>query len=83
MGHFTNFEIALLWATNEHWQRVCNIFGGGNNKKYPLGRRLLLIKRINWILPHIVKRIPMSRAPTFDPDANKSGKAGYTSGKTK
>lgn len=39
------------------------------------------MKRTNWILPYIVEDTPFSGAPTFYTDTNKSGKAGYKSGK--
>lgn len=56
------------------------IFLGEINNKYPKSKRLQFIKRTNWVLPHIVWRTPISGSPIFFyTDANKSGKAGYTS----
>ena len=38
-----------------------------------------LIKEINWIFPHMVQDIPISRAPAFYMDAKTVGKTGYKS----
>ena len=76
---FTNSEIASLWAQGEHWQREWNDFLGEINNRYPKIRWLQFIKRTNLILPCIIKRTPISGAPTLYTDASKSGKAGYKS----
>lgn len=49
---------------------------GEINSKYPKSKRDLFIKRIYWILPYIVKGTPISGAPIFYSDANKSRKIG-------
>ena len=51
----------------------------GEINNYPKSKRIQLIKRTNWILPHIVQDTPITGAPTFYTDANKSGKTGYKS----
>ena len=58
---------------------ACSNFLGEINNRYPKSRQLQFIKRPNWIFPHIIKGTPISGAPTFYTDANKSGKAGYKS----
>lgn len=52
---------------------------GEINNRYPKSKWLQFIKTTNWILPHIIKGIPISGASTFYTDASKSGKAGYKS----
>ena len=49
------------------------IFGEISNK-YPQIKRILLINRTNWILPHILWNTPITIAATFYTDANKLGK---------
>lgn len=49
------------------------------NNKYPKSKQLLT-KRTNRILLRVVKGIPVSVAPKFYTDANKSLMAGYMSG---
>jgi hypothetical protein len=46
---------------------------GEINNQYTKSKQLKFIKRTNWILPPIVKRTPISGAPTFYTDDNKSG----------
>ena len=75
----TNEEIDQLWVESEPWQRVCSNFLGDINNKYPRSRRIEFLKKTDWILPRIVRSKPISGAPTFYTDANKSGKAGYKS----
>lgn len=48
---FTNVELALPWAQDEHWQRACSNWGAEINNKYPKGKQLQFIKRNNWVLP--------------------------------
>ena len=55
------------------------IFGGRISSKYPQNKKIQLIKRTNWNLPHIVQETQISGAPTFYTKANKSGKADYKS----
>ena len=50
------------------------------NSNYPKSNKISLIKRTNWILPHIVHEIPITVALPFYTDANKGGKAGCKSG---
>jgi hypothetical protein len=38
-----------------------------------------IIKRTNWILPHIIMRTPIPEASTFYMDSKKMGKAGCKS----
>ena len=70
-----------LWVINEDWQKTCSNFLGEINNKYPKSKHLQFIKRINCILPLIVKETPISAASTFYTDTNKSCKAGYKSEK--
>lgn len=51
----------------------------GEINKYPKIKRLQLTKRINYILSHIVKGTPISKASMFYISANKSRMAGYRS----
>lgn len=51
------------------------------NSKYPKSKQLQFIKRINWILPCIVKGMPFPGTPTFYTDANKLGMACFKSEK--
>lgn len=74
--HFSNAETASVWAGNEHWQSICSNSEREINNKYPKSKKDLFIKRIYWILPYIVKGTPISGAPTFYPDANKTRKVG-------
>jgi hypothetical protein len=52
---------------------------GEINNKYLQTKQLQFIKRTSCILPHIVKGTPISVAPIFYIDANKSIKAGNKS----
>ncbi|KAL6091746.1 hypothetical protein STEG23_010248 [Scotinomys teguina] len=65
----TNEEVSSLWKDNEYWQRACSNFLGEINNRYPKS------KRIEWVLPHIVRQKPISGVLTFYTDANKLGKA--------
>lgn len=73
---FTNAEIVTLWAESEHWQRACSNSLGEISNKHPKSKRLQFIKLTNWLVPQIIKEKPISEAPKFYTDANKSGKAG-------
>lgn len=55
---------------------------GEINKKYPKTRPLHFIKRINWILPTIVKRTILELL-TFYTDASNLGMSGYMLEKNK
>ena len=78
---FTNAEISPLWAENEHWQRPCSNFLGEISNKYSKSKKHQFIRRISWILSHIVLATPISGALTFYTDGNNTGKADYKSGK--
>jgi hypothetical protein len=53
------------------------------NNKYPKSKHLQFIKRINCILPLIVKETPISKTPTFYTDGNKTKITGCKSGISK
>ena len=72
---FTNDEIKKLWEDNVPWQRVWTNFLGEINENYPKSDRISLINRGDCILPHIVCDTPITGAPTFYTDVNKSEKA--------
>ena len=76
---FTNDENSRLWEDSEPWQRAFTTFLGEISNNYPKIKRIWLIKRTNWILPHNVWDIPITEALTFYTQANKLGKAGYKS----
>lgn len=78
--HLTNEEISYLWKDNEYWPRACSNFLRTISKNYPKSERIKFIKKTIWILPHIVRKTPISGVPTFHTDANKPGKAEYKSG---
>ncbi|KAL6037597.1 hypothetical protein STEG23_004916 [Scotinomys teguina] len=50
----TNEEVSSLWKDNEYWQRTCSKFLGEINNRYPKSKRIEFIKKIEWVLPHIV-----------------------------
>ena len=52
---FNNDEIDKLWEESEPWQRACSNFLGEINNNYPKSKRIQLIKRTNWILPHMYR----------------------------
>lgn len=76
----TNVEIMQLWVINDDWQRACSNYLGEINNIYAKSKELQFIKRTEWILPHVVKRTPISGALTLYADANKLGMAGCKSG---
>ena len=76
---FTNDKIDKLWEENEPWQRACSKYLGEINNNYPLNKRIQLIKRINLFLFSTIWNTPITGAPIFYTDANKSGKVGYKS----
>lgn len=62
-------------------QRAYTNTGEELSNKYPKSKTLQFIKRINYILHHIIKGASMSEFPIFYSDTNKSGKADFKSGK--
>ena len=51
----------------------------GEINKYSKNKRIRLIKRTSWILPHTVQETSTSGAPTFYNDGNNQEKTGYKS----
>lgn len=72
-------KVSLYGQKMNIGKEIAVIFFGEINSKYPQSKKIPFIKRTNWILPHTVQGTPISGAPTFYTDANKSGKAGYKS----
>ncbi|ERE66567.1 putative HERV-K-19q12 provirus ancestral Pol protein [Cricetulus griseus] len=68
---------AINKKDNEYWQIALTDFWGTISNNYPKTGKIKFIKKIVWILPHIVRQTPISGVLTFYTDANKSGKAGY------
>lgn len=75
----TNEEISCSCNDNEYCQRACTNFLGDINNSYPNSERAKFIKRTCWVHPCTVRRTPLSGAPKFYTEANKSGNAGYKS----
>ena len=73
---FDNEEINKLWEESEPWQRACSNFLGEINNSYSKHDWIWLLKRSDWILPHIVGDTPITGAPAFYVNANDSEKAG-------
>lgn len=67
---FNNDELNKLWEQSEHRQSTCSNFLGETNNNYPIRKRIQLIKKANWILPHIIQDIPITEASTFYTDEN-------------
>lgn len=77
---FTNAELVLLWAENEHGQRACcNFFFEREFSNIPNKRLCFLSTK--QILPHIIEVTPNFVAITYCTDANKSDEVGYKAGK--
>ena len=69
-----------LWEINDGCQRICSDFLGEIKNKYPKSKQIQFIKRTAWVLPHTVRREPISRVFTLYSEANRLGKSGYKAG---
>ena len=73
----------LLWVLIEDWQRASGNYLGEINSKYPKSKCLQFIKTTNWILPWILKGMPIPEASIFYSDANKLGMVDFKSDQKK
>jgi hypothetical protein len=83
---YTNAEIMSLWIISEDWQRVLsnyleilttNILKASTFSLWKEKKK----EKLNWILPCIVKEMPVPNVPLIYTDENEFGMAGYNSDK--
>ena len=80
---FTNDQIHRLFITSMDWQIAIADFIGEVHNHFP---KLLLITigaKHKWIIPIITNTIPLTNAPMYFADANKTLNTGYTGPTTK
>ena len=79
----TNDQIHRLFITSMDWQIAIADFIGEVHNHFP---KLLLITigaKHKWIIPIITNTIPLTNAPMYFADANKTLNTGYTGPTTK
>ena len=80
---FTNDQIHRLFVTSMDWQIAIADFIGEVHNHFPKSPLITTAAKYKWIIPIITKTIPLTNAPVYFTDANKTLKTGYTGPTTK
>nr|XP_058148949.1 uncharacterized protein LOC111759160 [Dasypus novemcinctus] len=71
-----------LYITNPQWQVAISDFQGVIDNHFPTSKFLTFLRKTTWILPKIIKSLPLENACTVFTDGSSNGKAAFvTKGK--